>query len=112
VTTYRDRIATIARNRAVSAMNSAIIWIDHPSYNNKTAVLADLAAADAVLLTVADADGCMGAQYVAGINRYAMDDMRSEIVVRKGSTRIDLRPLFTAALVGPATMVGTYDLPS
>lgn len=107
---YRHRIATIARNRAVGAMNGALVWIVHPSYNTKGGVLAELDAADTMLLAVAEADGVLGAQYVAGIDRYALDAVRRAIKARKPSEPLNLHPEVAAAVVGDADQIAAYNL--
>jgi hypothetical protein len=71
---FEEAIRRAGRQQAVGAVNAAIIWQDHPSYNTKTAVLKGLHEADNLLVTIALADGCVGAKTVCGLDRTVLSD--------------------------------------
>jgi len=85
---FESTIRDEARRAAVIAYNRAWSWNDHPSYDDKAAILLQIGKAEALLEAIAIADGRTAV--IEGINIHALDRVRQQVAGRKRGTQMDL----------------------
>jgi hypothetical protein len=80
---FEARLRAIARASAFEAVNRAVTWQIHPTYDTKTAVREAFRRADSLLLAIAEADGEPGAGKVCGVSRKALQEAASLVAAHR-----------------------------
>jgi len=85
-----------ARNAAIRGLNSATVWDEHPSYNDKTSVMRGLVLAQGALAVIQEAEGA--GNVVAGVDLDALWEVTKLVKNRKGTTNGAIRNAVRRAL--------------